>query len=238
MGSTTLTWRLLFAAAVLLAALPRDAGASSLITFENTNTATEQPLYNGYGGLDWQNVQTMNTDWWVQTNNPINGYVNGAVSPPTVAWVPADGLSDRASATISSSTPFGFISAALTSAWDDNLQLQAYGYLNGQIVGTQTLTLNPFSPTIANFNFQKVDMVELVATGGTLDPAFPAAPGSSPPPSPQFVMDNITVDEPSVSDPPAPSPVPEPSPFFVAILLTAAFLWRGRIWVQPRLLQE
>jgi hypothetical protein len=213
----------------MMAAIDQQARASTLITFEDTHTAAEQPLYNGYGGLLWQNVQTMNTDWWAQTNNPINGYVYGAVSPPTVAWVPTDGLSDRASATISSSTPFGFISAALTSAWNDNLKLQVYGYLNGQIVGSQTLTLNPFSPTIANFGFQKVDTVELIASGGTRDPAFPSPANATLPPSPIFVMDNITVDESGVSSPGHVSAAPEPSSFLVGVLLAGAFGLRRRI---------
>jgi hypothetical protein len=62
MDRSTLRWRLLFAAGVLAAAVDRQAGASTLLTFEGTNTANEQPLYNGYGGLLWQNVQTMNTN--------------------------------------------------------------------------------------------------------------------------------------------------------------------------------
>ncbi len=81
---------IVLAAAAFLSAANPTARASTLLTFENTYTSNEQPLY-AYGGLSWQNVQTMNTDWWVRTGNPINGYVNGAVSPPTVAWVQAMG---------------------------------------------------------------------------------------------------------------------------------------------------
>jgi hypothetical protein len=111
---------LLLAAAGLLAAMDRRAGASTLLTFEDTHTANEQPL-GSYGGLSWQNVQTMNMDWWLRDGDPINGYVNGVISSPTVAWVPADGMSDRATATVSSSAPFAFESAVITSAWNDHL---------------------------------------------------------------------------------------------------------------------
>ncbi|HEV3340637.1 MAG TPA: PEP-CTERM sorting domain-containing protein [Pirellulales bacterium] len=225
----------LLAVAGLSAAMERPAGASTLLTFENTNTTNEQPLTN-YGGLFWQNVQTMNTDWWVSTGNPINGYVAGAVSPPTVAWVPADGGSNTATATISSSTPFAFDSAALTSAWNDKLLLQVTGYLNGQVVGSQSVTLNPSAPTMVNFNFPQVDTVRLSASGGTYDPAFPSPPGipsSEIPPSPQFVIGNVTIDQPTVSPepppvlPPVQSPVPEPSSLAVAGLLIAGW-WFGQ----------
>jgi PEP-CTERM motif-containing protein len=225
----------LLTVAGLSTATERRAGASTLLTFENTNTTNEQPLTN-YGGLLWQNVQTMNTDWWVSTGNPINGYVNGAVSPPTVAWVPADGNSSTATATISSTTPFAFDSAALTSAWNDKLLLQVTGYLNGQIVGSQSVTLNPSAPTMVNFNFPQVDTVRLSASGGTYDPAFPSPAGVPPasiPPSPQFVIDNVTIDQPTVSPepppvlPPVQSPVPEPSSLAVAGLLIAGW-WFGQ----------
>ncbi len=214
---------ILVAAAGLAAAMDGRAGASTLLTFENTGTTAEQPLYS-YGGLSWQNVETMNTDWWVTDGNPINGYVTGAVSPPTVAWVPPDGTSDMATATVSSSTPFAFLSAALTSAWDDNLQLQVTGYLHGQVVGSQTVTLNPSGPTMVNFNFQQVDTVQFSASGGTLDPAFstPNLPPSMPP-TPQFVIDNVTVDAPGVSQPPLPTPAPEPSGLAIAGLLTGGW---------------
>jgi hypothetical protein len=199
----------LVAAAGLLAAMDRGAGALTLLTFQNTNTANEQPLYS-YGGLNWHNVETMNTNWWLSDGDPVNGYVNGAVSGPTVAWVPLEGISDIATATVSSTSPFAFGSAALTSAWKDNLQLQVTGYLHGQVVGSQTVTLNPSGPTMVNFDFQRVDTVQFFASGGTLDPAFVGTDASQP--APQFVIGNVTVD---------PTPAPEPSSFAVAALLTA-----------------
>jgi hypothetical protein len=223
----------LLTVANLLAGMEQRSAASTLLTFENTHTSNEQPL-NYYGGLQWQNVMTMNTDWWVRDGDPINGYVNGATTPPTVAWVPADGFVNRATATITSMTPFAFLSARLTSAWDDNEKLQAIGYLDGQVVGSQTVTLNPFTPTLVNFNFTRVDTVRLSASDGTPDPAFPgliAPPGVSSPPSPNFVIDDVTVDGPGVippSGPPVPSAVPEPSGFVVAGLLTAAWWLRRK----------
>jgi hypothetical protein len=209
--------------------MDRRAVASTLLTFEDTHTANEQPLYS-YGGLGWQNVETMNTDRWLRDREPVNGYVNGAVSPPTVAWVPADGFSGRATATVSSSTPFAFQSAKLTSAWNDNLLLQVVGYLHGQIIGSQTVTLNPWSPKLVNFNFQQVDQVHFTASGGSLDPAFygPNMPPVNIPPAPIFVMDNVTVDVPPVIPGPLPTPVPELSGLSVAVLLAAGWWLRSK----------
>ncbi len=218
----------LLAAAGLATAMERRAGASVLITFNNSDTTAEQPLYSGYGGLVWQNVQTMNTNWWVSMGAPINGFVNGAVAPPTVAWVPADGVfSNTATATFSSGTPFAFESAALTSAWNDNLQLQVTGYLNGQIVDSQSVTLNPWSPTIVNFNFAQVDTVQMVASGGTYDPAFPVPPLGLPP-SPLFVIGDLTVDGPGFNPEPTQYPVPEPSCFAIAGVLVAGWWLRRK----------
>jgi hypothetical protein len=229
----------LLVVAGLIVVMDRRSDASTLVTFEDTNTAAEQPLYNGYAGLNWQNVETMNTNWWLQDGNPVNGYVNGAVSPPTVAWVPADGSSGIATATISSSTPFAFTSADFTAAWNDNLKLQITGYLDGQLVGSQTVTVNPSAPSLVNLNFAAVDTVQLNASGGTRDPAFPTA-GLDPPPSPQFVIDNVTLGggsgntsptggSSSNSGPPLPVPAPEPSSLAAAAILTAgAWLWRKR----------
>ncbi len=221
------------AATGVFVAMDGRAEGSAVITFEDTHTAAEQPLYNGYGGLDWQNVETMNTDWWVSDRDPINGYVNGATSPPTVAWVPVDApFVDRATATISSSTPFAFESAELTSAWNDNLVLKVIAYLNGQVVGSQTVTLNPSGPTLVNFDFAKVDTVRLSASGGTYDPAFNSSPGSAP--APIWVMDDVTVGDPGTvttgsPSPGPPSPVPEPSGFAIAgLLAVAGWFYRNR----------
>ncbi len=174
----------------------------------------------------------------MSTGNPNNGYVTGAVSPPTVAWVPPDGTSDTATATLSSSTPFAFESAALTSAWTDNLVLHVTGYLNGQVVDSKTVTLNPSGPTMVNFGFQDVDNVRLSSSGGTIDPAFFAPTPSAPtrPPMPQFVMDNVTVDAASVIPPPSPptspaplpTPLPEPSGLAVAGVLAASRWFRRK----------
>ncbi len=223
----------LLAAAGLMAAMDRRGEASTLLTFEATNTTNEQPLYV-YGGLNWQNVETMNTNWWVSTGNPINGYVTGTVSPPTVAWVPPDGTSDTATATLTSSTPFTFESAALTSAWTDNLVLHVTGYLDGQVVNSKTVTLNPSGPAMVNFGFQDVNTVRLSSSGGTIDPAFFTPTPSVPmrPPLPQFVMDNVTVDTADVTPPfvapPLPTPLPEPSSLAVAGLLAAGWWFRRK----------
>jgi hypothetical protein len=224
----------LLAAAGLAAAAERRGEASTLLTFDDTGTTAEQPLYSGYGGLNWQNVETMNINWWVSSGNPTNGYVNGEVSPPIVAWVPANSaMASTATATISSSTPFAFGSADLTSAWNDNLVLKVIGYLDGQIVGTDTVTLNPSAPTLVNFNFADVDTVTLTASGGTRDPVFPSG-GSSPPPTPQFVMDNVLIGETGSTPPSSPPPVPEPSGIAIGGLLIAGWWFHQRYLRQKR----
>ena len=145
-----------------------------------------------------------------------------------MAWVPADGLSNTPTATITSPPPFAFESAALTSAWNDKLLLKFTGYLNGQIGDSQNVTLDPSAPTMVNFNFPQVDTVRVSASGGTYDPAFPSpagVPTASIPPSPQFVIDHVTIGQPSVTPEPPPVQPPGQPPVQAPCLSARASQW-------------
>lgn len=204
------------------------ARASKLLTFDDIyGVASEMPIYSGYGGLDWQNVEVMNLDWWRSDGGPDNGYVRGATSGSQVAWVPSTGVSSTTSAVLSSSTPFAFTSAQLTSAWNDGLTVQVDGYLKGQLVGSRTFVLDPDAPTLADLGFDAVDVVRLTASGGTIDPAFAPRDGSPQLPTPNFVIDDVRLGS-DGSQPTDPPPVPEPSTLAFAGLVAAGWWIRSR----------
>ena len=209
-----------------------SAQASKLVTFDDIGVGGEMPIYSGYAGLNWQDVEVMNLDWWQRDGNPTNGYVHGLTSGSQVAWVPVYGPGDTTTAAFSSSTPFALTSAELTSAWNDNLTVRVDGYLKGQLVDSQTFVLNPNAPTLANLGFDEVDTVRLTASGGTLDPAF--GPITSYHPAPNFVIDDLRLDDVASSGgsqptgSTEPAPVPEPSALAIAGLLVAGWWLRWR----------
>ncbi|MDG3007613.1 PEP-CTERM sorting domain-containing protein [Paludisphaera mucosa] len=216
-----------------------SARASKLLTFEDVyGVVGEMPIYSGYGGLDWQNVEVMNLDWWRNNLYAANGYVHGATSGSQVAWLPLSvATPGTTSAVISSPTPFGFTSAQLTSAWNDDLKVQVDGYLKGQLVGSRTFVLNPDGPTLAELDFKAVDSVRMTASGGTLDPAFGSPSDPNWLPTPNLVIDDVRLDAAADPDgsPPTeptgpiqPTPVPEPSTLAVAGLLVAGWWLRSR----------
>ncbi|WP_165249045.1 PEP-CTERM sorting domain-containing protein [Paludisphaera soli] len=225
------TWLTAFAA---MSAAGGSARASKLLTFDDVyGVASEMPIYSGYGGLDWQNVEAMNVDWWRNTGNPANGYVHGLTSGSQVAWVPTNG-SGTATAVLSSPTPFAFTGAALTSAWMDDLTVRVDGYLKDRLVGSRTVVLNTDAPTLAAFPFDAVDAVRLTASGGTLNPAYGSSDEPGWLPALNFVLDDVRLDVASGPDgapptePTDPTPVPEPSTLALAGLLAAGW------WLRPR----
>lgn len=145
-----------------------------------------RPMPNGYASLQWINFcNSAPMDWSYEPFG--SGFLNAVVSPNNVVW---NGSGDPAK--ISSSTPFDLVSAYMTAAWMDGLQIEAQGFTGTTLAYANTYTINPTSPTLIVFNYSGVDQVTFIASGGT--PHYFAGEGSI------FVMDNMTISVPEPSD--------------------------------------
>ena len=168
----------------LLAALNANA---ALITFDDLVPTTDgNPMPAGYAGLSWNNFFYINGN--LNGINP-SGYQAGVVSADIVV---GNGYGQPA---LVGSSAFNLVSAYLTAAWKDNLQLTVTASLGGVQKYQEVYTLSATAPTLLNFNFWDVDSVKFATSGGTTHSGYDSTGN-------QFVMDNLTV-----------AAVPEPSTY-------------------------
>ena len=161
-------------------------GAPVLVTFDDLGP-TNLPVPNGYAGLAWSNFY--HTDTGLSAPNP-SGYIAGTISPPNVAF-----NQYGTAASITNDTPFDFLSAWVTAAWNDNLRLEARGYAGGALVYDQAYFLSSETPSFLQFNCVGVTNIEFTSSGGTPNQVY----GGS---GFEFVMDNASV---IVNTPPPPA---------------------------------
>ena len=107
------------------------AGTPGLITFDDL-TGTSLPVPAGYDNLTWSNFYYLNGVAYGQPS----GFAAGVVSTNNVAY-----NNGGAPAAISSSAPFTLVSAYLTAAWNDNLQVEVQGYNGATLSYDNTYTL-------------------------------------------------------------------------------------------------
>ena len=148
--------------------------SNQLVTFDDLRANGHVPA--GYAGLTWSNFYYL-----LGTNLTSSGYAPGTVSPPNVAYNINGGP-----ASIISTGEMNFVSAYLTSAWRDNLQVRVQGYSGATPVYSNTYTLNVTSPTLINFNYLRVTSVGFTSFGGT--PHFGLGASGT-----NFAMDNVLV---------------------------------------------
>jgi hypothetical protein len=198
-------------AAIILCNGPARA---DVVTFDDlSDGGGGTPISSPYHGLNWTNFGVLNT---VLYPNP-SGYKNGTVSAPNVAYN-ENGLP----ASISGTSPFTFNSAYFTAAWNDGLNVTVVGKLGGvAVLGDSTIfTVDTSGPTLETFDWTNVDEVDFSSIGGSQHPGF-ITPGF------QFVMDNMTINEPVAS-------APEPSSVGMALLLGLGVLGAARRWRLPQ----
>ncbi len=120
-----------------------------------------QPVPPGYAGLDWKNFTSMHvaTEYGKGT---LTGYVTGMVTPEFIVFN-ENGLP----AEFSSKEPFTFVSACLTAAWLDGLEITVEGYLDEKLVETVTVTVSPAASQSFTFDFKGVNRVTFTPSGGT-----------------------------------------------------------------------
>ena len=162
-------------AVVPLTVMP--AGAI-LITFDElTNSTAGADIPSGYQGLTWSNLYALDG---VDFSLP-GGYDEGVVTPDNVVF----NGSGFPGAILGGT--FNLYSAWLTAAWNEGLEIEAVGYQNGAAVYDATCTLSATNPTLVSFNYQQVNEVLFIPSGGT--PYLPFSQSFAT----EFVMDNIVI---------------------------------------------
>jgi len=156
---------------------------TNLITFDNLGDGTcTNPITisSGYGNshFTWDNFYVL--DGVDYCDNP-SGFEYGVVSGTSVAF---NGGGNTA--TISSSKPFLLLSADLTAAWFDDLEVEVQGYVSGSLAYDDTYFLSSTSPTLITFGYAGVTEVDFISSGGTTNTAYSGS-------GEQFAMDNLTV---------------------------------------------
>jgi len=165
------------------------------------------PIPSVYSGLNWNNFWALNTGWYTATYAPGgSGYLHGTVSTPNVAYMaPLDTTSYGGTFSISGGA-FNLLSADLTAAWYNGLNVEVFGYKGGTLMYDNTYVINTTGPSLINFNYLDITSVKIVSSGGVL--AYPVGTGVH-----GVALDNVTVDLNPPSGP--PSAVPEPSTYAV-----------------------
>ena len=155
--------------------------STNVITFDDlTHTTNGILVPNVYAGLSWNNLVEL--DGVNVYGAGLSGYAAGVVSPFNVVYNAYENP-----AYFYSDTPFNFVSAYLTAAWTDNLQVKVIGYAGASIIYDQTNTLSATAPTLINFNYFGVTEVYFKSFGGTHHSGYGSGSGE------QFVMDNVAI---------------------------------------------
>ena len=170
-------------------------GIQELITFDDLPYRI-LPVPADYANLTWSNFYYLNGEV-----TRLSGYSAGVVSLPKVAY-----NNGGTPASISASSPFVLFSADLTAAVNDNLQVEAQGYVGSTLTYDHTYTLSATTPTLIPFNYAGVTSVRFVSSGGTPHRGY-AGSGTA------FVIDNVSAFV-------QPLPPPPPSPWPLNVIYT------------------
>ncbi len=172
--------RAALAAATLAASFQ---AAADTITFDDlSDNGGGTPIQSGYAGFIWTRLDVVNT---TLAQGP-SGYQLGAVSGTNAVYNPFGSPAEIYS---SSFTPFTFVGAYFTAAWNDGLTITAWGLdNNGTVVDETSFVVNAHGPTLETFNWSNVTELEFVGSGGTPGYSQDGASGT------QFLMDDVTLE--------------------------------------------
>jgi hypothetical protein len=151
------------------------SGTAEVILFDDL-TAANTPVPSGYHSITWANLVCND----VHASN-VGGYRAGMISANNVLY-----NGKGTPATLTSALPFNLISAYLTAAWNDNLQVQVKGYVSGALTYDHTYTLSATAPTLIYFNYNGVTQVEFIPSGGTAHPGYTGT-------GTHFILDNLAI---------------------------------------------
>ena len=162
------------------------------ITFDDlSDSGIGTVIANGYQGLNWSNFYVLNTSLFYE-EYVTNGYTNGTVSAPNVAF------NGAGAAAAFSGSNFTFNSADFTGAWNNGLTITVTGYEGGSPVDSATFVVDTIGPTLEVFDWSGIDEVSFSSAGGTS--AGYHGVGT------QFAMDNLVINT---------ATTPEPTSFFL-----------------------
>ena len=184
---------------ISLLSIPVNAG---VLTFDDITTGGYSIIYDGYGGLNWDNISVLK-----DTYLPDTGYENGRVSGDYVAF------NAYASVGTVSSASFDFLGAYLTAAWSDSLDIVVRGYDAGVEIYAESVQVGTDQPTWFGFNFLDVDQLSFTSTSNTGGEAH-------------FAMDNFTYQ--FVADRILASSIPEPEMLTLFLLGLTSLAWSRR----------
>jgi hypothetical protein len=182
---------ILAAVSLLSSIAAADTAFAATLTFDSLVVGgLSGPIPNGYGGLNWQNL------YYTSTTTP-SGYINGTVSPKNVA-LNAFG----APSSFSASSSFSLDSFYLTGAWNDGLNVEVVGRLNGAPLFSHTFVVDTTGPTFIDLGWTGINEVGFSSFGGT--PHGYSGNGT------HFVLDNLTIN--------GLSAVPEPATWAIMVV--------------------
>jgi hypothetical protein len=180
-------------AATALAAFIGTASAE-LLTFDDLS-GFQDPVPNGYGGLQWNNFSSYNTEYY-SSFGIFTGVNKGVVSPPKVVY-----NAGGTPASISGGL-FNLNSAYLMANWNDGLKVEVQGFVGATMTYDNTYTVGTQGSTLINFNYLGVDEVEFISSGG-VPHGFSTGSGT------QFAIDNLSITPSSASVPDTSATLPQ-----------------------------
>src|SRR5580658_9890020 len=121
--------------AVAIAFLVAPWAGATVITFSDLDIGSLTAIPNGYAGFNWSN-------FYLHTSETGSGYGVGVLSYSGAAY---NGLGNPAS--LSSATPFSFVSSDFTGAWNDGLNITIDGFDGERLLDSTTITVDSTSPT-------------------------------------------------------------------------------------------
>ncbi|UJR34490.1 hypothetical protein I4U23_021898 [Adineta vaga] len=165
-------------ATTLQTADPICGYGETLLTFDDLQFPFYGDIPDGYQNFNWDNAGAIRIDAL-----PVSGYHTAVVSG-TYALYNTNAFPMNMSRV--NGSRFTLHSAALTAAWNDNLQLRVIGYRSNIVVANNTFTLQVF--TVSNLTFHgysALDTAVFSSSGGTNNPYVLNFTGF------QFAMDNL-----------------------------------------------
>jgi len=169
--------RLLVAVCACLAALLYNPVQASVLTFDELTHLT--PIPDGYGGLDWGNMFSLNPNSESLYEN--SGYRNGLVSGEYVAYNLGGGLAVTSG---NAGAAFDFIGAYLAGAWNNGLNINIKGYHGTSLLYDNTVVVDTTGASWFQLDYLGVNKLEFTSSGGV----DVSVNGSGE----QFAMDNFT----------------------------------------------